>query len=279
MAMTFAPRTCALALAVALGGAAVPVSAAATEHVVEHLDEVVGTSGELFDLYVPSGAARRTLLVFVHGGGFVDVDNRKETARGVARFYAEAGFVSATINYRLAPEHIFPAARDDVQAAVRWLRRQGRAYGYAAPRRIVLVGFSAGGNLALMAGLADRSRIAGIASFAGPTDVRALIAQTPLPEIREAIELYLGGQDPDLASPLFLVSRGDPRVLLIHGDQDQVVPVEQAYAIARRLAQQRVRHTLLVLPGVGHDLGTANPYLLAMFEELTRFLLAIDRRR
>lgn len=259
-----------------LGSAGAPTRATASKVYREHLDQTLTAGGQQLDLFVPTASPRRTLLVFIHGGGFVS--GEKESLGPYARFYAESGFVSATVNYRLAPDHVFPAALEDVQAAVRWLRRQTRTYGYPAPRRVVLLGLSAGGNLALMAGLADRSGVAGIVSAAGPTDLRALIEETPFEQLVVALESYLGGQDPDLASPLFRVSKGDPRVLLLHGDRDTLVPLSQAEAIEVRLRQRRVPYELRVFPGVGHELMGPNPHLLELIDELTQFLLAIDRR-
>ncbi|HEV8631610.1 MAG TPA: alpha/beta hydrolase, partial [Thermoanaerobaculia bacterium] len=263
-------------LALLAGGPASP-PAAAQQTYTPFLDETFSASGQQLDLYVPAGPPLRTALVFIHGGGFVDVTNQKESLSGYAQLYAQGGFVSATINYRLAPEHVFPAALDDVQAAVRWLRKHGRAYGYPAPRRIVVIGYSAGGNLALMAGLADRSGIAGIVSGAGPSDLRALVADTPFEQLKEAIASYLGGQNPDAASPLFRVSRGDPRVLLFQGDSDVLVPLGQAQVLADKLKRYRVPVTLRVFPGAGHEIMGPSPYLGQLLTEMTQFLLAIER--
>jgi len=249
--------------------------AAAQQSYTPFLDETFSASGQQLDLYVPAAPRSRTALVFIHGGGFVDVDNQKETFGPLAQFYAQGGFVSATINYRLAPGHVFPAALEDVQTAVRWIQRQGRRHGYAPPRRIVLIGGSAGGNLALMAGLADRSGVSGIVSIAGPSDLRALRDGTPFPQLVAALDSYLGGQDPDLASPLYRVTRRDPPVLLFHGDADTLVPLSQAEAIATRLRQRRVPVTLRVYPGVGHE--APGPFVQQFLEELTQFVATVGR--
>jgi acetyl esterase/lipase len=98
------------------------------------------------DLYAPAGAQRRPVLVFVHGGGFLKGDKGSAQAwpnANVGRMAAAMGRVGAVINYRLAPDHGWPAGAEDVIAAVDWLRANvGRHGGDLA--RIVLMGTSAG---------------------------------------------------------------------------------------------------------------------------------------
>jgi len=113
---------------------------------VEHL-EIPGPAGPLkARLYVPTTERRtRPLIVYYHGGGWVVGD--LDTHDGVCRFLAhevDAGVVS--IDYRLAPEHKFPAAVDDAVAAFRWAAREATALGYDASR-VAVAGDSAGGNL------------------------------------------------------------------------------------------------------------------------------------
>ncbi|WP_234151646.1 alpha/beta hydrolase [Sphingobium sufflavum] len=101
------------------------------------------------DLYAPIGAGGPApVLVFVHGGGFLKGDKGGDAAAewpnaNVGRMAAEAGFLGVVVNYRLAPDHGWPAGAQDVAAAVAWLRAHAADHG-GDPDRIVLAGTSAG---------------------------------------------------------------------------------------------------------------------------------------
>ena len=96
------------------------------------------------DLY-GEGAAPKPILLFVHGGGFVlgDKGGAEWPNAQVGRMAAQAGWLGAVMNYRLAPEHLWPAGAQDVGAAVAWLRMNAAQHG-GDPQRIVLCGTSAG---------------------------------------------------------------------------------------------------------------------------------------
>jgi acetyl esterase len=126
------------------------LAAAALEE-KEPVDRVedVGADGVRCRLYVPAGA-RRTVL-FLHGGGFVfgDVDTHDGQSRRIAN---RTGSAVLAVDYRRPPEHRFPAAPDDVDTALGWLLAQLPGLGLD-PARVVALGDSAGGNLALVAAL------------------------------------------------------------------------------------------------------------------------------
>jgi acetyl esterase len=99
--------------------------------------------------YEPAGGGDGGLIVFLHGGGFVFGD--LETHDGLCRLFCERTAAAVlAIDYRLAPEHPFPAAVEDAHAALRWARSEAGALG-ADERRIAIMGDSAGGNLAAVA--------------------------------------------------------------------------------------------------------------------------------
>src|SRR5215831_9320095 len=108
-------------------------------------------------VYRPAGVASGTALpalVYYHGGGWVigDLDTHDVQCRQTA---AEAGIVVVAVDYRLAPEHKFPAAVDDSWAATRWVVAHGSELGIDS-RRIAVGGDSAGGNLAAVVALMAR---------------------------------------------------------------------------------------------------------------------------
>ncbi|WP_417485146.1 alpha/beta hydrolase [Maricaulis salignorans] len=110
-------------------------------------------------LYIPNGStAPAPCLLFCHGGGYVigDLDSHDALCRRLA---AIGGVRVLAVDYRLAPEHVFPAAPDDVLAAFDWLAGEGAAIIGADPARLAVAGDSAGGGLAAMLAQARRSQL------------------------------------------------------------------------------------------------------------------------
>jgi acetyl esterase/lipase len=161
------------------------------------------------------------------------------------------GFAVASVDYRLSPVARFPAQVHDIKAAIRFLRGRAKDYGYNTDR-IAVAGSSAGGHLAALVGVTngdpamegrvgddlDRpSDLQAIVSYYGASDFLTILKQsTPhgLGVRIPALQLLLGGRPeevPELAknaSPLFHVDSGDPPLLLLHGDQDPQMPVNQS---------------------------------------------------
>jgi acetyl esterase len=125
----------------------------------EDVDRVedVDADGVSCRLFVPDGARR--VLLFLHGGGFVlgDLDTHDSQARRLANRTASAVLA---VDYRRPPEHRFPAAPDDVDVALAWLLHHAERLGLD-PSRVVAIGDSAGGNLALVAALRNPGALAG----------------------------------------------------------------------------------------------------------------------
>ena len=103
-----------------------------------------GRRSHLLDIYRPKGAGLRPAVLYVHGGGFAILS--KDTHRVMAMAFARQGYVVFNINYRLGPQHRYPAALEDAAAALLWVKEHARAFG-ADPSPIVLAGESAGANL------------------------------------------------------------------------------------------------------------------------------------
>jgi acetyl esterase/lipase len=151
---------------------------------------------------------------------------------------------------------------------VRWLRANAANYNLDADR-IGVWGMSAGGHLAALLGtsggvpelegsgdnMQHSSRVQAVCDVAGPVD---LLALTNLgPKRRFAIEELLGGapekDKATTASPLHYVSKDDPPFLIVHGEGDRVVPVEQSQRLYEELRKAGVNATLKILPQVGHQ--------------------------
>src|SRR5690554_2934000 len=104
-----------------------------------------GNESLTLDASVPDGAGPFPAVVIVHGGGFVR-GTKTSYVTPLFPVFNEAGFAWFSINYRLAPKHPFPAAIEDVEAAIRWVKKHAAEY-KVDTRRIALLGESAGGHL------------------------------------------------------------------------------------------------------------------------------------
>lgn len=233
-------------------------------------------SGQQLDVFVPTKNVRRTALLFVHGGGFTS-GSRKDMA-GYARLYAQGGFVSATLDYRLAPRFPAPAAVDDVNAAVGWLKA-GAGRQRLRIDQVVLVGYSAGGTLALMAALTRPGTIAAVVSAAAPTDLALLAATTPHGRLKSDIAGYLAGTPSQAASPIGQPLTGAPPMFLIHGDKDALVPIAQSVMLAERLRDAGVKVLLRTVPDVGHEVLLPHASLAEILREISRFVVTVDGSR
>ncbi len=226
------------------------------------------------DAYLPEAKGSHPAIVFLHGGGFRS-GIRGSFAPGEQAFgptgqaLARNGLAAFAIDYRLAPQFRFPAAEQDVLAAVRWVRRHAHELG-VDPSRLGLFGVSAGGNLAALAATQpssplDQVRVA--VSWSGPMNLARFYPSHPF------VAEYLGClvfACPDryrAASPVNRVDHGDPPMLLANSTAE-TVPIGQAREMISRLAVVRVAHQLLVIPGGRH----AGQYNAEAWPATLRFL-------
>jgi acetyl esterase/lipase len=201
------------------------------------------------DLYVPSRSGRIPLLVYVHGGAW-----RAGTKAQAPMQFVEHGFAMASLDFRQSTDAPFPAMVHDIKGAIRFLRARAAEYGYATDR-IAIAGASSGGHLAALVGVTNghpelegtiggnldqSSDIQAILDYFGASNLTTILAQsTPFGlRVREpALELLLGAPPDEaralaeLASPVSHVDRGDPPLLLLHGDQDPQMPINQAHEL------------------------------------------------
>ncbi|HXW56856.1 MAG TPA: alpha/beta hydrolase [Candidatus Cybelea sp.] len=217
------------------------------------------------DIYAPAerGREARPAVVLIHGGGWTSFD--KGTMRGMGDFLARAGFVAFSVDYRLFHDgqNRWPAQLDDVQRAVRWVRSNAARYG-VDPERIGAFGHSAGGQLAALLGMentrdnSDRalasysSRVEAVVDVSGPSD----FTTERDPDGETFLRNFLGAdraKDPAIwrqASPVFQVEKSDAPFLIVHGTQDQNVPIGQAQELVDKLGAAGVPVTFVKLEDV-----------------------------
>lgn len=248
------------------------------------LYRTVGSQVLKLDLYRPDTQDVLPAVVMFHGGGWKHGD--KESIRVYARQLAKAGFVAATIQYRLSDVAKFPAQVEDAKCAVRWLRANAEQY-RLDPKKVGAMGASAGGHLALMLGLTDpkdglegdgglrehSSKVQAVVNFYGPFD---LTLRDWRPAVEQLLVDFLGGRLEEQksryqkASPIAYVDSKDPPVLTFHGDKDDIVPFGQAVLLDETLKKHGVRSTLVKMEGEGH--GWLGAKLLMTQRQAIEFL-------
>lgn len=245
----------------------------------------VGERSLQLDLYtLPNLTKPVPALIFIHGGGWVSGDRRDYQC--YAARYAKRGYVVASISYRFSKEALFPACVQDTKCAVRWMRANAAA-NHVDPNRIAVIGGSAGGYLALMAGYTSdvpefegeggnagvSSAVQAVVDLYGPTDFVA-------PEANDAppVKGLLGktlAEDPELfkkASPVTYVKAGCPPTLIFQGSIDDVVMKSQSDALAEKLKGAGVPYEYEVFEGWPHTMDLAKDVNIRCQWFLTRFL-------
>jgi acetyl esterase/lipase len=236
------------------------------------------------ELYSAATLAAAPCIVVIHGGSWANGDSAQ--LPGLNRYLAARGYAVAAISYRLAPAHRFPSARDDVLAAIEYLKRQALELGID-PRRFVLLGRSAGAQLALLvAYTADDPAIRGVIDFYGPADLVYGYEHPARKTVIDSVGVigrYLGGSPADMpevyaaASPICHTGPDCPPTLLIHGGRDTLVAPIQSDMLAERLAQTRAQYLLLRLPWAEHgcDVNFSGPSGQISTYAIERFLAAV----
>jgi acetyl esterase/lipase len=255
----------------------------------------VGGTPLLLDLYLPPVAAkddtqRFPLVVWVHGGAW-----RRGSRDSIPlTALVQRGVAVASVDYRLSPVAKFPAQVHDIKAAIRFLRANADKY-QLNRQRFAVAGASAGGHLAATVGVSSeigelegtvgehlgvRSNVAAIVDFYGPTNFMTILQQsTPhgLSVRVPALELLIGGRPEEhpklahLGSAVEHVDATDPPLLLIHGDQDPQVPINQSHELHGRYKASGLPVMFEVIHGGAH--GGAEFYDEKRIDLVHKFLM------
>lgn len=241
-----------------------------------HQDVLYGTAGGerlLLDVY-DAGRSRsaRPALVLVHGGAFRAGD--KAMYAPLASALARMGYVAFSVNYRLAPRHTYPAALDDVQRAVRWIRAHAARFG-VDPARVGALGHSAGGYFAAMLAVRDTrdnsipdlrawsSRVTCACDFFGLGDLQGDLGDGQGVQI---VADFLGRsreEAPALwreASPVAHVSKKSAPLYIFHGTRDRNVPRAQSVLLEAALRKAGAPVEFMTLEGAGHGWPPQSEY-------------------
>ena len=217
------------------------------------------------DLYLPPLTKSPSgIVINIHGGGWKN--GVKESQTGFSSFF-KAGFAVANISYRLTGQATAPAAIEDVRCAMIYLIKNAKAL-HIDVNKIVMMGGSAGGHLALMAGLLGNDKrfdnncpcseniyAAAIIDKYGITDVWDWAYG--IHKTSKSATQWLGDKSKDESfaksvSPINYVSKSSPPVLIIHGDADPTVPYEQSVLLYKKLMETGVKSEFITVKGGLH---------------------------
>jgi acetyl esterase len=243
-----------------------PAEGFTTEKAIEYRS-VDGVSLKADACMPTEGDGDLPALLLLHGGGFVDGARDEGGMTELCEYYAERGYVSVSIDYRLLEESLYPGQIEDAQAAVEWLREPAQVERFGLdPERIGVLGSSAGAIIGATMGtlgegpLTEGSRVKTVVAFSAVADMTSagMALGTPLPEAKEQILSYLGCEEIDTttcpqsvpASPISNIDPTDaPQIWLT--SEDELVPVEQADAMQVALQDAGVTAEVGV-DGSGH---------------------------
>jgi len=228
----------------------------------------------LMDLRVPEGPGLHPVIVYLHSGAWISGDR----FGGPARRQATRGYAVASIDYRLAPDHIWPAQVEDAKAAVRWLRANAARF-QLDPNRVGVFGTSAGGHIAAVLGTSGgvdslegpalgnpsfSSRVQAVVDLYGPTDLLRLeedkLPCIPLdgnapympPSLLMGCAIQSCQEWTRTASPMTYATNDDPPFLIEHGMLDCLVPYTQSVQLHAKLLATGVQSKLILIPTGDH---------------------------
>lgn len=225
----------------------------------------------LLDIYLPANTQGKIpLVVFIHGGGWLVNDKYADIGYmgNTVSALINNGMAVASIDYRFASQAQFPALIQDCNQALSFLSKNADKY-HLDVNRIALMGFSAGGHLASLQGLANNDaipaffmngeaqkfKIKAVVDYYGPSELTSL-GSSEDPKAPEAI--LLGASPvarPDLAkiaSPVTYVDRNDPPFLIFHGEKDNIVTNRQSKLLSGWLSAVGVKNELIIVPNAPH---------------------------
>lgn len=238
------------------------------------------------DIYFPQSGGPWPAVVYVHGGSWMHGD--KSEAAMFASGLNSMGYLVVSLNYRLYPPATFPAMIEDVKCGIRALRAHAAEFNLD-PNRIGAMGASAGGHLVSLLGtteanspwdvgeyLDQSSRVQAVVSLAGIMDLSQPFPNAGSNDIETMKRIGFSETNMTEASPISHVTPDDAPFLLIHGDQDNLVPYQQSQLMYDKLLQAGVPAQLVIVRNAGHSFldsnGPTSPTLMEINFTILGFL-------
>jgi acetyl esterase/lipase len=237
-----------------------------------------------FDVIKPRQNANGAGILLMISGGWYSSWTPPEKLEGLYKHFTDNGFAVFLVQHSSAPKYVIPDTIEDVRRCVRFIRKTAANYG-VDPERLGVTGSSSGGHLALMLGTASDNgdpkaedevlrqsdRVACVAVNFPPTDLRPLVEKyEKMPNEFPAFQFEK--KKASDCSPLLQVTQDDAPTLLLHGDQDKMVPIENSQNILEAFKKVGVPCDLIVIPGAEHnfagdDARRMSAAMLAWFEK------------
>jgi acetyl esterase/lipase len=231
------------------------------------------------DAHIPDGSGPFPVVVMVHGGGWTSGDKGKDITEVLEPLTKSREFTWFSINYRMAPTNHWPACYEDVQTAIRWAKAHAAEY-KGDPQRIALIGYSAGGQLACLAGVLARedTRVQAVVGISPPTD---MVADTERRGgLSKSLQALFGRETVDDTtkallremSPITYVKPGLPPFLFIQGDADKTVPYGQTLAFMAKLKENSIPCEIVTIKGAPHRITEWDKFDPSYKEKLIAWL-------
>ncbi|MEM8505129.1 MAG: alpha/beta hydrolase [Cyanobacteria bacterium P01_D01_bin.1] len=222
------------------------------------------------DVYQPLSAGRYPAVMMIYGGGWRTGSSSENQALG--RFLAGRGYVAIAADYRHTPQYQFPSQLEDIAAALAFVRDHADEY-EIDPNRIALLGWSAGAQLAMLAGFHSPDSLSGqpidsvqaVVSYYGPVDLANGYRNPPQPDpldVRQVLRAYLDGSPDEQptayveASPITYVKAADPKTLpptlLLYGGRDHIVEAKYGEYLYGELLRSRNTAVWVKIPWSEH---------------------------
>ena len=240
------------------------------------------------DLYMPKKKQSKAMpgVIVIRGGGWKKGD--KEGFAPIAEKLAATGLAAACIEYRVLPEVQFPDPVYDTKAAVRWMRAEGKRWGIS-PDAIGVIGGSAGGHLVALLGTSYKvESLEGNGGHAGVSSrVQAVVAMAPVVDFASMDQARPGAagmvktffrEKPELASlltPVTYVDKDSAPILLIHGDGDKLVPLQQSQEMLERCRKAGVAASLITVEGAPHGFWMQPQWAATTVKESAEFFHSV----